>query len=94
MDERKEKVILFRITVDQRSGGFSHASNFITKVFNKEPVTVEDVKGIRSRLVPKERSLTESKARLLLEGRDFCRLQSLRNYIRAYRELCASLEWW
>lgn len=71
MDERKGKVILFRIIVDQENGGFSHASNFITKVFNREPVTVEEVRGISSKLVPGNRNFTESKARFLMEGIGF-----------------------
>lgn len=51
MNEAKDKIILFRITVDQKSGGFPHASNFITKIVNGEEMTAEDVVGVSSRVV-------------------------------------------
>ncbi len=70
MDENNMRKILFRIVVDQEHGGFSHASNFITKIVNGEEVTVEDVKGISSRLLPADVSFMW-KARLLMDGISF-----------------------
>ena len=68
MDENNRRKILFRIVVDQEHGGFSHASNFITKIVNGEEVTVKDVKGISSRLLPADVSFMW-KARLLMDGK-------------------------
>ena len=52
MNENSRRMILFRIIVNQENGGFSHASNFITKIVNGEEVTAEDVKGISNRILP------------------------------------------
>ena len=52
MNENNNAVILFRIEVNQEHGGFSHASNFITKIVNGEEVTAKDVKVSRSRVIP------------------------------------------
>lgn len=71
MNEAKDKIILFRITVDQKSGGFPHASNFITKIVNGEEMTAEDVVGVSSRVVFKEEEFKWEKAMLLLNGAGF-----------------------
>ncbi len=70
MNENSRRMILFRIIVNQENGGFSHASNFITKIVNGEEVTAEDVKGISNRILPVDGSFMW-KARLLMEGTGF-----------------------
>lgn len=71
MNETKEKIILFRITVDQKSGGFHHASNFITKIVNGEEMTAEDVMGVSSKVLFKKEEFKLEKAMLLLSGVSF-----------------------
>lgn len=66
-----EKIILFRIVVDQENGGFPHASNFITKVVNREPVSEEDVKGIGSKLAYRPVSFKSKEPEYIIEGKDF-----------------------
>ena len=70
MDEKKQRMILFRIVVNQENGGFSHASNFITKLVNREAITPEDVRGVSSKLFYK-REKSDLYMKSFIAGTDF-----------------------
>lgn len=70
MNNKEQRMILFRIVVNQENGGFSHASNFITKLVNREDIKIKDVKGISSKLFYK-RENSDSYMKNLITGTDF-----------------------
>ena len=51
MESTRNRVILFRIEVNKRNGGFAQASNFLTKIANKEEIYTTDVCGITSKIL-------------------------------------------
>lgn len=73
MENMGNSVILFRIEVNKNNGGFAQASNFITKIINKEAISTSDVCGITSKIIRdgKQIAFSEHKACALIENKGF-----------------------
>ncbi len=83
MNQTEEKMILFRIVVNKENGGFSHASNFITKIVSKEELLPEDVTGISNRVFYKnpEETIMENKAWNLIRNEKFYQITRPQNIL-------------